>query len=200
MTLVIPQRLRRGFPKPNALIQEARERQARRRHLIIAFGLALAVCCAVGYGVTSGLSRSQPLVTCAAGRCAAATLPNPCKLIANSDMVRVLGGPVGGRQTGPAAGSCTWAGPTYHRSFGPPSQPMMTVTVYRQGEAQFRRDAEVNDVPLRGVGVPAYYKTGGVEFLRVWRDGYTITFMSMVNQPSLTSLERLARLTVQHLP
>jgi hypothetical protein len=213
-------RVTRHFTEPDALIDEARQRQRRRQARGLFAGLlAIAGTAAVYWALAGGAvtnSTANGAVRSAGG--APGVVSSACSLLANSQVAQVLGGRVTAQELSSSGGvrRCAWAGPTWHGVLGVPVQTVLYVSVFKQPLAGFERAAKAeahnaisadgssyslpgNSVPVRGLGSSAYYYPRGTGSLRAWQNGYVLELQPAIAVVSLPVLRGLAATALKHI-
>lgn len=136
---------------------------------------------------------------------ATAALPNPCTLLTNADVAKVLGSKVESKQTrnfGGSTDSCQWTGVNLA---GPNSYAIhrtLTVTIDAVSRSQFRKFA--NDAQgsarIKGVGQIAYVQgNGNLTQLEIWQSGRTIGVIANLVANPLAAEKAAAKLVVARL-
>jgi hypothetical protein len=131
---------------------------------------------------------------------APAALPNPCRLLTNAEVAKVLGTKVAIRvRDDRFERACVWSGPT----LGPftSGRPEVRLGFSRRSRKQFEQIARsTTGTPVRGIGDEALWLDGNVEMLWFWSRGlaFTITLGDVQNLRSPVQIAKqlaLAALT-----
>lgn len=205
-------RFRQPTPRLAApLIEEAWRRQHRRRRRLTASLLVVAGICT--FSITLWARSGQAGTSCAAtSNCSsssasvASRLPNPCVLLTTPEVVQALGRKLANRIPQQSGGQrhCIWN--TMALGTFTSVHAMLTFTIARSTEAQFRRaeksarskGAEL--VPVRGVGELAVWTPTSIQpSLVVWADGYDLTLWATRVLSPLKVETALAAQALKHL-
>jgi len=155
------------------LIAAARDRQRRRRRVWLALAALAIVVAGAGYGLRGGTgSHASDTVR---------LVPNPCRLLANAEVAKVLGNPVAAGVS-PYRGTCTWkAVPFGNCCF---NGNTFTVDAASVSRADFDKVIAANRahgnrlVAVRGVGQAAYRADGPWYALLAFGRGYAFTLQT----------------------
>lgn len=197
MTVVIHRRPARQPRGQDALIKEAWDRRRRR----LRFSLLLVLV--IGAGLGSPVTRRLALVPLALllTPAASAALPNPCVLLTNAEVAKVIGNKA---ETRTPSGNgrfrmCSWTGPPLG-SFSE-SHAQLLVQVTRETKAQFEKVANATQgaVRVRGAGDSAYATTGAAKYLEVWQKGYALMIMATFVTDTLQAEKVAAKAVFGHL-
>jgi|SRR5579884_2164918 len=176
------------------LIAAARDRQRRRRRRV---WLALAVLAVAAAGAAYGLSGGADSHATDTVR----FVSNPCRLLANAEVAKVLRNPVAVRIS-PYKGTCTWkAAPFSNCCF---NGNTFTVDVASVSRADFDEVIAANRahgnrlVPVPGVGQAAYRATGPGYALLVFGRGHVFTLQAP-SSGRLGAEEQLATLMLRRV-
>jgi hypothetical protein len=194
-----------ALPRPLALIEEARERQRRRRGRISLALATLAACAAAGYGVSA-----RPAAVGPATAPEQAAVPDPCALLTNADVAKVLGGEVAYRTAKPEYHACSWSGWPYLHQYG---QKAVTIDVAGVSRADFDRAFSTwivvtrefasrhsaKSTPIRGVGEAAFAQIFAGASLEVYYRGLVISIDTTMLRAPLAAEKRLAAAAIARL-
>ena len=195
-----------ALPRPQLLIEEARERQ-RRRHVQLALVMivALAVAGVAAHGTIPWLAGRHPAVTPAA-----TVLPSPCALLTNADVAHAFGAKVAYRTRQPQYANCSWSGWPFAHQYG---QQRVTIDVAAVTRAEFERAFStfitVGPEPgtrriahaqrIDGVGDAAFAQSFAGTSLFVWHNGVMFSIETTFIGPQLAAEKRLAAAAIARL-
>src|SRR5262245_45635826 len=191
-----------ALPRPHLLIEEARERQRRRRAWLARTVAAFALLATGGYALSEQLGAGSPAVAAEH-----AALPNACALLTNADVAKVFGAKVAYRSYAQSSG-CTWLGWPFERQYG---QQMVTLDVTPATRAQFDEVSSfvVSDgpglrrvgrsTPIDGVGQAAFAQLYAFTDLEVFYRGLVIKVDTTFVGGPLAAKKRLAAAAIARL-
>lgn len=132
---------------------------------------------------------------------AAAAVPNPCSLLTNAEVAKMIGSKIANRTSGGNGRFrvCTWAGPPLGTFTSVHAQLFVQVTP--ETKAQFTKSANAMQgaVRVRGVGDMAYADTGAAKFLRAWQKGYALLIQVSRTADDMQAEKVAAKAVFAHL-
>jgi len=143
------------------------------------------------------------LAALAVAPAASAGLPNPCTLLTNAQVAKVLGSKVvEATPTGNGRyGMCTWKGANMARPDAMPAQRSLIVQVSTTTEAAFKKVAEQTPgaVRIAGIGETAYSTHGALKSVNAFRHGYALMVVAGLTVDPLATAKAAAKLAVAKL-
>jgi hypothetical protein len=193
---IFPRRPQRAWSRVARLIQEARDRQRRRRRWF-AFLVLLAVL--IGFGVDHWAGAGHAQLRRASEP---AKVPNACTLLTTAQAVNLIGKKLAYRQPSVSRGvhTCIWSFMPYGNFTS--AHPQVTMTVSAQTRSEFTHFAKKDGGPaVNGVGELAYWNGPNrpLTVLTVWDHGYVLDVFDS-GTGALATEKAFAKLALKHLP
>jgi hypothetical protein len=186
----------------NALIQEARDRQQRRRRWTVALLLMLAVTAwagsRAGDPARGDASRSSEMQV----RPSAASLPEACTLLTSSQVAKVMSGKVEYHvpQNSQLQHGCTWnLAPVGTFTYAHASVSLI-IGVATKAQFNQQRRLRRGAVTVHGLGQEAFWSADSpVHLLSVWQNGRMIEISTSEATSPLEADRQLAKLVLKRL-
>jgi hypothetical protein len=133
---------------------------------------------------------------------ASAGLPNPCALLTNSEVAKVLGSKVEARELRGEGHTCTWTGVNLSKPGFYETHRSLHVDVWSGTRTEFLKAArqDPSAVRVKGFGDAAYRAgNGNVTFLEIWQRGRGLQIVASLVTDPLSAEKQAAKLALNRL-